>query len=354
MKTRSFMVAAVSALALILATTGIAFSAVSIRGGGASFSAPFWQQVGADFQKKSGDTINYASVGSGAGIAGFTAGTYDFGGSDVPMTKAEQGKAQAKGVDVLHFPAILGAITVSYNVPGLKTGLQLDGRTIANIYLGNISKWNDPAIKKLNPKVKLPGDAITVIRRSDSSGTSYNFTSFLSQTSGAWRSGPGVGKTVQWPKGVGANGNPGVAAAIKQTKGAIGYVELAFAVQNQFTYANVKNQAGKFVPPTRAATKAAGTGIKVPPTLKINIVNSPNRNAYPISAASFAMVYKDPCKMGLSSAQAKGLVNFLKYSVGNDGQKTANKLLYSPLPAGLQKKVQAGIGTLKCNGQSIG
>jgi len=352
-KTRSLMVTLAGALALVFAVTGAAFAASSIRGGGATFSAPFWQQVGADYQKKSGDTINYAGVGSGAGIAGFTAGTYDFGGSDVPMTKAEQGKAQAKGIDVLHFPAILGAITVSYNVPGLKTGLQLDGRTIANIFLGNVTNWNDAAIKKLNPKVSLPNQAITVIRRSDSSGTSYNFTSFLAQTSGAWRSGPGVGKTVVWPKGVGANGNPGVAAAIKQTKGAIGYVELAFAVQNQFTYASVKNQAGKYIPPTRAATAAAATGIKIPPTLKVAVVNSPNKDAYPISAASFAMVYKDPCKAGLDSGKAKALKAFLEYAVGADGQKTAKKLLYAPLPAGLQKKTQTAIDTLKCNGAAL-
>jgi phosphate transport system substrate-binding protein len=347
------MVVAASALALVLATTGVAFAAVSIRGGGATFSAPFWQQVGADYQKKSGNTINYASVGSGAGIAGFTAGTYDFGGSDVPMTRAEQGKAQAKGVDVLHFPAVLGAITVSYNVSGLKTGLKLDGRTIANIFLGNIAKWNDSQIAALNKGVKLPNQNITVVHRSDSSGTSFNFTTFLAQTSPAWARGPGIGKTVQWPKGVGGNGNPGVAAAIKQTKGSIGYVELAFAVQNQFTYASVKNQAGKYLPPTRAATAAAAVGIKIPPTLKVSIVNSPNKNAYPISAASFAMVYKDPCKAGLDSAKATALSSFLKYAVGSEGQKTAKKLLYAPLPAGLQKKTLTAIGTLTCNGKAI-
>lgn len=353
MKTRSFMVAAVGALALILATTGIAFSAVSIRGGGATFAAPFWQQVGADYQKKSGDTVDYASVGSGAGIAGFTAKTYDFGGSDVPMNKAEQGKAQAKGVDVLHFPAMLGAVTVSYNVSGLKTGLQLDGRTIGNIFLGNIKNWNDAAIKKLNPKVKLPNKAITVVHRSDSSGTTYNFTRFLAEKSGGWASGPGFAKDVKWPTGVGGRGNEGVSAAVKQTDGAIGYVELAFAVQNQFTYAAVKNKSGKYVLPTRAATAAAATGIKVPPTLKVNIVNSPNKNAYPISAASFAMVYKDICKAGLDSGKAKALKAFLEYAVGADGQKTAKKLLYAPLPAGLQKKTQTAIDTLTCNGQKL-
>ena len=350
MKSRSFL-AAVTAV-LVLGITSVAVAA-SVSGAGSTFAAPFWQQVGADFQKKTGNTINYAGVGSGAGIAQLTAGTIDFGGTDAPMNKTEQGKAQAKGVDVIHFPAILGAVTMSYHLSGVKTGVKLTGATIANIYMGKITKWNDRAITKLNKGVKLPNKPITVVHRSDSSGTTFIFTTFLSGWSSAWKSSFGIDKSVKWPVGIGAKGNDGVSAAIKQTDGAIGYPELAYAVQNGFTYAAIKNRAGRYLLPTRAATSAAATGIVTPPTLKINITNSAAKKGYPLAAATWAMVYADPCKAGASSSTASALAAFLKYAVSSAGQKTAKKLLYAPLTKGLQKKTVAKLGKLTCNGSPI-
>jgi phosphate transport system substrate-binding protein len=344
---------AVIAAGVVSLSGAAAASAATVNGAGATFSAPFWQQVGSDFKARFGDTVNYQGVGSGAGISQFTAHTVDFGGSDVPMTSAEQGKAQAGGVDVLHFPAVLGAVTVSYNVSGLKSGLKLDGPTLAKIYLGRITRWNDAAIAKLNKGVRLPAQEIAVIHRSDSSGTTNAWTTFLGGWSSEWRRGPGIGKDVKWPLGTGARGNDGVSASIKQTPGSIGYVELAYAVQNGFTYAAVKNRAGRWELPRRAATAAAATGIVVPPTLKVKITNSSNKNAYPISAASFAMVYKDPCKAGADTGAATALKHFLAYAVGNEGQKAAKKLLYAPLPRGLQKKTLTAIGKLTCNGAAI-
>ena len=333
--------------------TSSAAIAASVTGAGSTFAAPFWQQVGADYQKKTGDTINYAGVGSGAGIAQLTAHTIDFGGTDAPMNRQEQGKAQAKRVDVIHLPAILGAVTISYHLRGVKTGLKLTGSTIANIYMGKITKWNDRAIAKLNRGVKLPNKPITVIHRSDSSGTTFIFTTFLGGWSRAWKNSVGINKSIKWPVGVGAKGNDGVSAAIKQTDGAIGYPELAYAVQSRFTYAAIKNRKGRYMLPTRAATSAAATGIVTPPTLKINITNSAAKNGYPISAATWAMVYKDPCKAGANSGTATALVDFLRYAVSTSGQRTAKKLLYAPLTRGLQKKVLAKLDTLTCKGAPI-
>ncbi len=251
-----------------------------------------------------GLTVNYNALGSGAGIAGLQGATVDFAGSD-PAEKPTEVKA-GKG-PVAQFPIAFGGITLSYNLSGVKSGLKLDGKTAADIFLGKVKHWNDPEIKALNPGISLPSTPITVVHRSDSSGTTKGFTTFLSDYSPAWTAAAGPpDKTVKWPTGTGAPKNSGVAAAIKQTPGAIGYVEQAYALQNGFTYAAVKNSSGKFVSPTLPATSAAASGIKIPPDLAISTINSPNPAAYPITSQTFLIVYKDPCKAGASQSAAAG------------------------------------------------
>lgn len=322
----------------------------TLNGAGSTFAAPIYQQVSSDL-KGDGITENYQSVGSGAGVSQFTAGTVDFAGSD-PALKDEEISALKKGQPI-EVPFALGAITVSYNLPDVKSGLKLDGKTIADIYLGKIKKWNDPAIAQQNPGVKLPSTNITVVHRSDSSGTTKGFTDFLSRYSDEWKNGPGVDKDIKWPTGTGGKGNEGVAAAVKQTEGAIGYVEQAYALQNKFTFADVKNKSGKYVAPELESTSAAGEGIDIPSDLRINVIDSPNPAAYPITSQTFAITYQDPCKAGMSADKAAGLQKFLNYLIGS-GQTTIEKLSYAKIPSTLQQKVKAAVGGMQCNGAPIG
>jgi phosphate transport system substrate-binding protein len=333
------------------ASTSKSSSSVSatLNGAGSTFAAPIYQQIASDL-KGDGITENYQSVGSGAGVSQFTAGTVDFAGSD-PALKDDEVSALKKGQPI-EAPIALGAITMSYNLPDVKSGLKLDGKTIADIYLGKVKTWNDPAIAQQNPGVKLPSTNITVVHRSDSSGTTKGFTDFLSRYSPEWKSGPGVDKDIKWPTGTGGKGNEGVAAAVKQTEGAIGYVEQAYALQNGFTFADVKNKAGQYIAPTLQSTSAAGEGIDVPSDLRINVIDSPNPKAYPITSQTFAITYDDPCKAGMSKDKAAGLKRFLSYLVG-DGQATIEKLSYAKIPAPLQSKVQTAIDAMKCNGSAI-
>jgi phosphate transport system substrate-binding protein len=265
-------------------------------------------------------------------------------------------KAKLKG-PALQFPVAFGAITVSYNLSGVKSGIKLDGPTIGSIFMGKIKTWNDAAIKALNPGMSLPSTSITVVHRSDSSGTTSGFTKFLAATDPAWKSSVGTGKDVKWPIGTGAKGNSGVAAAVKQTAGAIGYVEQAYALENGFTYAAVKNSGGQFILPTIQNTSAAANGIKVPPDLGISTINSPAPGAYPIVSQTFIDTYKDPCKSGgASSGTASALKKFLNFAVGK-GQTTlgpgSNQLPYAPLPSSLQSKDMDQLGKLTCNGSPV-
>jgi phosphate transport system substrate-binding protein len=322
----------------------------TLTGAGSTLAAPVYQQWGNDLKGK-GLTLNYNPIGSGGGVAQFTAGTVNFAGSDPALKDPEVAAAQSKG-DPVHIPTVFGAITVSYNLSNVKAGLKLDGPTIAGIFLGTIKKWNDPAITKLNPGVTLPSGTITVVHRSDASGTTKGFTGFLAAESPQWKSKVGTDKTVPWPTGTGAKGNQGVAGAIKQTDGSIGYVESAFALQNNFTFADVKNKSGTFVAPTLASTSAAGDGLSVPADLRFTAINSPNPKAYPIVSQTFVLVYKDLCKGGLSPQNAKALVGFLDYGLGA-GQQVAEKLSYAPLPSSLADKAKAAVSGLQCNGAPV-
>jgi len=323
----------------------------TLNGAGATFPAPVYQEWGSRFKQQFGTTLNYQAIGSGGGIAQFTQKTVEFGASDAAMTDDEI-KAAAKNGTPVHVPTVLGAVTVSYNLDGVQNGLKLDGATTADIFLGTIKKWNDPKIAAMNPGVKLPSSNITVCHRSDESGTTKNFTAFLADYSPAWKNGPGVDKTVKWPTGTGAKGNDGVAGCVKQTSGAVGYVEQAYALQNKFTTADVKNKEGKFVAPTLQSTSAAGVGATPPPDLRFSTINAPGAGSYPIAAVTFLLVYKDLCKAGLNSGDAKRVKAWLQYAT-TAGQKVAPQLEYAPLPASVLDKAKAKVSSLQCNGQAV-
>jgi phosphate transport system substrate-binding protein len=328
-------------------------ASATLNGAGSTFAAPIYQQWSSNL-KSQGLTVNYNPVGSGTGVTDLQTATVDFAGDDEELLPAD-----IKGMKgpVLQFPVAFGAITVSYNLPGVKSGLKLDGPTIANIFAGKIKTWNDPAITALNPGLKLPSTAITVVHRSDSSGTTAGFTTYLADVSPSWKSSIGAGKLVKWPVGTGGAGNSGVAAAVKQTTGAVGYVEQAYALVNNFTFAAVKNSAGTYELPTIANTSAAAVGVKLSPILGMVTVDSPAPGAYPISSQTFLDTYTDPCKSGGASAgTAKGLKSFLSYAFGA-GQKTlgsgSGKIPYAPLPASLAAKDNAQLTKLTCNGSPV-
>jgi phosphate transport system substrate-binding protein len=325
----------------------------TINGAGSTLAAPIYQQWGSTL-KGQGLIVNFNPVGSGAGQTQLEAATVDFAGSDPALKSSD--KAKMKG-PVLQFPVAFGAITVSYNLSGIKSGLKLDGPTVAKIFMGQIKSWNDPAIKALNPGMSLPSSSITVVHRSDSSGTTQGFTTWLADTAPDWKSAVGAGKDVKWPTGTGAKGNSGVAAAVKQTAGAIGYVEQAYALENGFTYAAIKDSGGQYIAPTLPNTSAAANGIAVPSDLGVSTINSAASGAYPIVSQTFLDSYKDPCKDGgASSGKASALKKFLTFAFG-DGQKTlgagSDQLPYAPLPASLVSKDQAQLATMTCNGSQI-
>jgi phosphate transport system substrate-binding protein len=324
----------------------------TISGAGSTFAAPVYEQWAS---AQSGLTVNYQAVGSGAGITSLAAKTVDFGASDPPLKPEDEESIAKNGSPAVEIPMFLGAITVSYNVPGLQTGVKLDGKTIADIYLGKVKAWDDAEIKALNPGVTLPSTAITVIHRSDSSGTTSGFTSFLAAVDPEFKSKVGEGKDVQWPTGTGAKGNAGVAGAVQQTAGSVGYVEQAYALQHKFTYAAVKNKAGKFVAPSLASTTAAAEGVKVPANLGIKISNPAGAGAYPITSQTFVVVNKDLCKAGLpgGEAAAKGVVKFITYGL-NEGQSILSQADYASLPAAILAKSKAAAAALECNGSPIG
>lgn len=313
----------------------------SLTGAGSTFDQPFFTRAFYYYNKlNSKVTVNYASIGSGGGIAQFQANTVNFGASDVPMAASDI--ALAKGGTVLQIPVALGGVTASYNLYGVKTGLHLTGSVLADIYLGKIKNWDDPAIKSLNPGVNLPNEAITVVYRSDGSGTSYIFTDYLSHVSSAWQSGPGTGKLVSWPVGVGGKGNEGVAGEVKQIQGSIGYVELAYALQNNFTFAAMQNAAGKYVSPSLATVAADASHKANVSASDFSIVNLGGNNSYPISGYSWALVYQKQTNAGNGEALAK-MLDWLTHS---QGQAQAAAVEYVPLPANVQKLARQTIAKM--------
>jgi phosphate transport system substrate-binding protein len=333
-------------------TTSSSGSSGTISGAGSTFAAPVYEQWAS---AQSGLTVNYQAVGSGAGITSLEAKTVDFGASDPPLKPEDEEAIAKNGSPAVQIPMFLGAITVSYNLPGVQTGLKLDGKTIADIYLGTVKTWDDAEIKALNPGVSMPSTAITVIHRSDSSGTTSGFTAFLASVDPEFKTKVGEGKDVQWPTGTGAKGNAGVAGAVQQTAGAVGYVEQAYALQHKFTYASVKNAAGQFVAPSLASTTAAAQGVEVPANLGIKISNPSGAGAYPITTQTIINVKKDLCKAGLPGGEsaAKGVVKFITYGL-NEGQSILSQADYASLPAAILAKSKTAAAGLQCNGSPIG
>jgi phosphate transport system substrate-binding protein len=328
--------ACISAVAVSLAAQ------TQINGAGATFPNPIYSKWFSEYQKKMPNVqINYQPIGSGGGIRQITAQTVFFGATDGPMTEDQLHAASGK---ILHFPTVLGADVPVYNLPGVNAELKFTGQVLADIFLGKITKWNDAAITKLNPGVNLPGTDITVVHRSDGSGTTYIWADYLSKVSPEWRSKVGINTSVNWPVGVGGKGNEGVSGLVTQTPGAIGYVELIYALNNKIAYGSVQNMAGKFLRASVASVTAAAAEAvsKMPPDFRVSITNAPGENAYPISSFTWLLLYENP----KDKNQAKVMVDFVKWAL-TDGQKFAEGLGYAPLPDVVVKMEMAALGKIK-------
>ena len=349
--------------AILLATSTImsaavyAQSAITINGAGATFPFPLIDTWRVDYQKVKPDVnINYQSIGSGGGVKQFTEKTVDFGATDAPLTQNESQKAPG----AVHIPETIGSVVAAYNIPSIPDkGLKLSGEVLADIFLGNITKWNDPKIQSLNTDKTLPGDDIVVVHRSDGSGTTFVWTDYLSNVSTAWNEQLGIGKSVEWPVGIGAPGNEGVANAIKGTPNTIGYIELSYALTTNTPFAFIENKEGNFVEATLNSTRAAvqsyvtslpkGDGVWT----DVSLVNAPGADSYPIASFSYLLLNKElSTNPNLDQAKAKALVDFISWAI-TDGQKQAESLDYVPLPDGVVKLNQDTLKSLTFNGQPL-
>jgi phosphate transport system substrate-binding protein len=334
--------AIVVAAGVVALATGVAAQKVQIQGAGATFPNPIYQKWISEYNKIHPNVeINYQSLGSGAGIRQITNKTVFFGASDGPMTNEQ---LQAAPSRIFHFPTVLGADVPVYNLPGITAEVKFSGQVLADIFLGKITKWNDPALAKLNAGVNLPGSDITVVHRSDASGTTYIWVDFLSKVSAEWKAKAGVATQVNWPTGVGAKGNEGVAGIVQQTPGSLGYVELVYALQNKIAYGSVQNMAGEFTKATvESVTAAAGAAAgKMPADFRVSITNAPGKGVYPISSFTWILLYENPG----DKTQAKAMLDFMKWALA-DGQKFAGGLGYAPLPAEVVKLEEAQLAKIK-------
>lgn len=325
-------------------TPAASSGSVDLTGAGATFPTPLYSKWFSEYANKTGVRINYQSIGSGGGIRQISEQTVDFGASDGPMTDDEM--KRAKGGALLHIPTVLGADAVAYNLPGVASGLKLSPDVLADIFLGKITKWNDPGIAGLNAGVKLPATDLLVVHRSDGSGTTYVFTDYLTSVSPAWKAGPGRGKEVRWPVGLGAKGNEGVAGQIKQTPGSIGYVELAYANQNNLSVAAIRNSNGEFVLPSVESVTAAAAGaaqqLPANTDYRISIVNSPGKGGYPISSFTWILAYQQQ----KDSVKARKLADFLDWAL-TDGERFASALDYAPLPESMAARLREKVATIR-------
>ena len=320
---------------------GAAAAQTTLNGAGATFPNPIYQKWFSEYHNAHPDLqINYQSIGSGGGIRQLTAGTVDFGASDGPMTDQQLADAKQK---IYHLPTVLGAVVPAYNVPGVSGEVKFSGPVLADIFMGKITNWNDKAIAKLNPGVSFPDRAIVIVHRSDGSGTSYIFTDYLSKVSSEWASGPGKGTSVKWPVGLGAKGNEGVAGVIRQMQGALGYVELIYALQNNIAFGSVQNASGSFVKASLASTTAAAASMKtMPPDFRVSITNAPGKDAYPIASFTWLLVpaqWKD-------GGKSKMFTDFLTWMLDN-GQGMVEQLNYAPLPKEVAEKERSVIKQIR-------
>lgn len=333
---------ALLALGLVAVAVAADSGTVLLNAAGATFPYPIYSKwFDVYHNAHSNVQINYQSIGSGGGIRQLLAGTVDFGASDGPMT--DEQLAQSK-IKILHFPTVLGAVVPTYNIPGVSAELNFTQKAIAGIYLGQITKWNDPEIVKANPSVKLPKDDIVVIHRSDGSGTSYIFTDFLSKASPEWKSKVGTNTSVNWPVGLGGKGNEGVSGLVKQTPDSIGYIELIYAVQNNIPFGKVQNAAGKFLKADLAGVTAAAAGAAkdMPADFRVSITNAPGPTAYPISSFTWLLI---PAQIP-DAAKRTAIEDFLKWML-TTGQGYNEGLSYAKLPASVVAKEQKAIALIK-------
>jgi phosphate transport system substrate-binding protein len=332
---------AISGCAVALCV-GAAAQTIQINGAGATFPAPIYTKWFSEYNKLHGNVqINYQPIGSGGGIRQITNQTVFFGATDGPMSNDQLLAAPSK---ILHLPTVLGAVVPVYNIPGVSGELKFTGPILADIYLGKIAKWNDPAITKLNAGVNLPGTDITVVHRSDGSGTSYIFVDYLAKVSAEWKTKVGVANAVNWPTGVGGKGNEGVAGLVTQTPGSIGYVELIYALQNKISYGAVQNMAGEFLRGSvdSVTAAAASAAAKMPPDFRVSITNAEGKGVYPISSFTWLLLYESP----KDKAQSKTMVEFAKWAL-TDGQKFCAELGYAPLPDAVVKMEMATLAKIK-------
>ncbi|HTD22825.1 MAG TPA: phosphate ABC transporter substrate-binding protein PstS [Terriglobales bacterium] len=313
----------------------------TLNGAGATFPNPIYSKWFSEYHNEHPDVqINYQPIGSGGGIRQVLAGTVDFGASDGPMTDEQLSQAKTK---IYHIPTVLGAVVPIYNLAGVTTDLKFTPDILAGIFLGKITAWNDPAIAKINPGVKFPNEAILVVHRSEGSGTTYCFTDYLSKVSPEWNSGPGKGAAPKWPVGLGAKGSEGVAGMVRQSEGAIGYVELIYAVQNNIAYGSVKNAAGSFVKGSLEGVTTAAASVKnMPADFRVSITNAPGKNAYPISTFTWLLI---PAQAKDAGTQ-KIILDFLNWML-DKGEPMAQQLTYAPLPQEVATKVRATVKEIR-------
>jgi phosphate transport system substrate-binding protein len=314
-----------------------AWGQTTLNGAGATFPNPMYQKWFSEYHKLHSDVeVNYQSIGSGGGIRQVLAGTVDFGASDGPMTDEQLKEAKIK---ILHIPTVMGAVVPAYNVPGVTGDVKFTPQALAGIFLGKITSWNDDAITKPNPDVKFPNQPIIVVHRSDGSGTTYIWTDYLSKISPDWQGQVGKGTSVKWPVGLGGKGNEGVAGLVRQMQGAIGYVELIYAVQNKITYGSVKNSSGDFVKASLGSVTAAAASVKnMPADFRVSITDAPGKDAYPVSSFTWLLI---PAQ-SKDATKGKIIVDFLNWMV-DDGQKMTAELTYAPLPPTVAVKVKDAI-----------
>jgi phosphate transport system substrate-binding protein len=338
-----------AAIALSLAVVSFASAEpLMMNGAGATFPYPLYSKWFYEYSNANpGVKFNYQSIGSGGGIKQITAGTVNFGATDAPMT--EEGMKKLPGA-ILHIPTALGAVVPVYNLDGVPSGLKLTSDVLAGIFLGKITRWNDPMIAELNKAAALPNADIVVAHRSDGSGTTDIFTNYLTTVNTEWRAKVGRGPSVNWPVGIGGKGNEGVAGVVKQTPGAIGYVELAYAKQNKMKVASLRNKEGNFVSPTLEATSAAAAGMakSMPDDFRVSLVDAPGKESWPISGLTWILVYKDQT----DEARGKAIVQFLKWAI-RDGQKMEAALDYAPLPKAVVEKVDLALKQISFKGKSL-
>jgi phosphate transport system substrate-binding protein len=323
------------------------FQGTALTGAGSTFAQPIYAAWAQAFQSvESGAKVNYQAIGSGGGIQAFANKTVDFGATDVPLQSADL--ATLKGGDYIQFPTALGGVAVLYNATGVPNGVKLDGTTIADIFLGKVKNWNDPEIASQNSGTTLPNLAITVVHRADESGTTAVFTGWLSDASATWKSKVGADKAVQWPVGQGANGSSGVAQAVQQTQGAIGYASQDYAVTSGLSSAAVKNASGQYVSPTTQAISAAGAGLQFPIGPDTNILNSTASGAYPIASTTYVLIYQKQTSQDV----AQTLVDFWHWSL-TKGQAQLTSLNYAPLPSGVAQGSLTELGKITVNGTAV-